>query len=136
MKMLTFEPKIFADQPLFDIVFAQLSLESLRNGLPTSTIQFMRTPVGSVHARNMPPGKVFFIMPAIYRTMATLAIENIILAQTFIGPDEYAQSVHNRHLSYSQQSLLFIRLPEGIAPCPPSNLSSHLGNEHAARRIA
>jgi hypothetical protein len=33
-------------------------------------------------------------MPAIYWTMATLAIENIIFSIPGVGPDEYAQSVH------------------------------------------
>ena len=31
--------------------------------------------------------------------MATLAIEDIILARTFIRPDEYVQPVHN-HICY------------------------------------
>ena len=65
-----------------------------------SIAQFMRTPVGSVDARNMPPGKMFFIMPTVHRTMATLAIEDIILARTFIRPDEYVQSVHY-HIRYT-----------------------------------
>jgi hypothetical protein len=54
--------------------------------------------------------------------MATLAIENIILARTFIRPDEYVQSAHN-HICLKATNLLFIRLSEGIARRPPSNLS-------------
>ncbi len=75
----------------------------------------MRIPVGSVDARYVPPGKVFFIMPAIYRTMATLAIENIIFDRTFVRPDEYAQSVHNPICLEAIQRLPFIRLSCGLS---------------------
>ena len=33
-------------------------------------------------------------MPAIYRTMATLALEDIIFSIPGVGVDEYTQSVH------------------------------------------
>ena|SRR6185369_165378 len=89
----------------------------------------MRIPVGSVDARYVPPGEVFFIMPAIYRTMATLAIENIIFDRTFVRPDEYAQSVHNRICLTAIQRLLFIRLQEGIVQRPSLSLLSHWGHE-------
>jgi hypothetical protein len=121
--------------PLFDIVFAQLSLELLRNALPRGGGQFMRIPVGSIDARCVPPGKVFLIMPAIYRTMAALAIENIIFDWTFVRPDEYAESVHNPICLKAIQRLQFIRLQEGIVRRPSSSLLSHSGHEHKAQPI-
>src|ERR1044071_231210 len=43
----------------------------------------------------MPAVKVFFIVPAIYWTMTTLAIENTMFTLTSsVGIDEYTQSVH------------------------------------------
>jgi hypothetical protein len=54
--------------------------------------------MGRIDARYVPPGKVFFVMPAVYRTMATLAIENIVFNPIFVWPDKYAQSVHNNSL--------------------------------------
>ena len=47
-----------------------------------------------MHPHHVPPVKEFFIMPAIYWTMATLAIENTIFSTPGVGLDEYTQSVH------------------------------------------
>jgi hypothetical protein len=82
------------DQALFDVVFTQFRLKLLRNGLPTSGAQFMRTPLTSMQTHHMPLAKVFFIMPTIYRTMAALAIEGTFNLTSFVRSDEHSQSVH------------------------------------------
>ena len=62
--------------------------------MPSRSGQFSRRPVERVQPRYVPPAKVFFIMPAIYWTMATLAIENTIFSTPGVRLDEYTQSVH------------------------------------------
>src|ERR1051326_4995604 len=63
-------------------------------GLRAGCAQFFRRRGQRVHPHHVPPVKEFFIMPAIYWTMATLAIENTIFSTPGVGPDEYTQSVH------------------------------------------
>ena len=48
-----------------------------------------------MHPHHVPAVKVFFIMPAIYWTMATLAIENSIFFTPGVGHDEDSQPVHD-----------------------------------------
>ena len=80
---------------LLNIVFIQLRFESRGNGMPTGSAQFSRRRGERVHPHHVPPVKVFFIMPAIYRAMTTLAIENTIFTLTSgVGVDEYTQSGH------------------------------------------
>lgn len=62
--------------------------------MPAGSAQFFRRRGYRVYAHHVPPVKVFFIMPAIYWTMATLAIENTIFSTPWVGLDEYTQSVH------------------------------------------
>jgi len=62
--------------------------------MPTGCAQFFRRRGQRVHPHHVPPVKEFFIMPAIYWTMATLAIENTIFSTPGVGLDEYTQSVH------------------------------------------
>ena len=47
-----------------------------------------------MHSHPVPPVKEFFILPAIYWTMATLAIENTIFSNPGVELDVYTQSVH------------------------------------------
>ena len=73
-----------------------------------------------MHPHSVPPVKEFFILPAIYWTMATLAIENSIFFTPGVGHDEDSQPVHDTSPALKlvnascSDAVIGIRLPASL----------------------